>query len=154
MVVSLLSLLLSRTFLPSPHPSPSPFICFSCLPRWGFYRGPFIRGPVLVPPSPPSFTFRVALLIPAAAASSCRLDSFLLSWRERLNSLRPFFAPVLLSSSFSFVFVATSRPPTVETVAVEAYECFKFVLELLLGHILYLITKTFIKVITWQEVKF
>lgn len=147
--------MLSRTFLPPPHPSPSPFICFSCLPRWGFYRGPFIRGPVSGSPfSAPSFIFRVALLIPAAAASSCRLDSFLLSWRERLNSLRPFFAPVSLSSFFSFVlFVATSRPPTVVTVAAEAYECIAFVLEHLLGHILYLITKTFIKAITWQDVK-
>lgn len=62
-----------------------------------------------------------ALLIPVTAASSscsCRLDSFLLSWRERLNSLRPLFAPDSLSSFLDLV-VATSRPPTAETVAVE-----------------------------------
>lgn len=105
-------------------PSLISFICFSCLLRRRFYCSPFIRGPVLVPPS-----LRLALLIPVTAASSscsCRLDSFLLSWRERLNSLRPLFAPDSLSSFLGLV--ATSRPPTAETVASEmhvSHSCFR-----------------------------
>lgn len=86
-------------------------------PSRGFYRGPFIHGP-----RPHLPFFRDALLILAAVAAvaasssySCRLDSFLLSRRERLNSLRPFFAPTLLSCSFDFLrlprdyLVATDR---------------------------------------------
>lgn len=75
----------------------------------------FIRGPVPVPPSlrlrssyPRYCRFFLLLL---------RLDSFLLSWRERLNSLRPLFAPDSLSSFLGLVLlVTTSRPSTAETV--------------------------------------
>lgn len=94
-----------------------PFICFSCLLRRSFCRGPFIRSPVPVP-----LPLRLRSSYPrhpaASSSCSCRLDSFLLSWRERLNSLRSLFTPDSLSSFLGLV-VATSRPPTAETVIVE-----------------------------------
>lgn len=67
-------LLRSRTFLAAPS-SPSrttPFICFFSLLRSGIlHRGPFIRGPVLVPcPFPPLFLFFLSLLLLLASASS------------------------------------------------------------------------------------
>lgn len=71
------------------------------------------------------FPLSAALLIlplPSSSARFCQLDSFLLSRRERLNSLRPLFAPVSLSSFPSVLSsrrVATPRPPTAEIVKVE-----------------------------------
>lgn len=84
------------TVLSTPLSSPI-YLFLSSPPPEILCRSSFIRGPVLR--SLPFFV--LALLIPVTAASSscsCRLDSFLLSWRERLNSLRLLFAPDSLSS--------------------------------------------------------
>lgn len=73
--------------------------------------------PVLVP-LPPRLRSSYPRHPAASSSCSCRLDSFLLSWRERLNSLRSLFTPDSLSSFLGLV-VATSRPPTAETVIAE-----------------------------------
>lgn len=117
MVASSVSFASSDFSTRPPDSSLIPFICFSCLLRRSFCRGPFIRSPVLVPlPLRPRSSYPRH----PAASSSCsrRLDSFLLSWRERLNSLRSLFTPDSLSSFLGLV-VATSRPPTAETVIAE-----------------------------------
>lgn len=102
------------TSAPSPSPSfPSgasfslPRLFVSLLSPFGDSTvAPFIHGPVLVPRSSPRRSSYPRCAAAAASSSSsyfCRLDSFLLSRRERLNSLRPLFAPTLLSSSLDFL---------------------------------------------------
>lgn len=112
MVASSVSFASSDFSTRPPNSSLIPFICFSCLLRRSFCRGPFIRSPVLVP-----LPLRLRSSYPrhpaASSSCSCRLDSFLLSWRERLNSLRSLFTPDSLSSFLGLV-VATfrgHRPP-------------------------------------------
>jgi len=96
-------------FSPPPRsPSRSPVYLFlfpppvGDPPPWPLYSRSHSGGLPLSSlsfPSPPS-TFSVVLLIPAASSSvrsRSRLDSFLLSRRERLNSLRPLFAPTSAS---------------------------------------------------------
>lgn len=101
MVGLLPSPFLSRSFLSTSLP-PHLFVSL-CFPRreilpWLLY--PRSRVPFFL-----SLPARFALLIPVAAVSSCscRLDSFLLSRRERLNSLRPLFTPVSRSFPFGFI---------------------------------------------------
>lgn len=122
MVGLLPSPFLSRTLLSSPLP-PHLFVSL-CFPRREIL--PWLLYPrSQVPLSPPAHLSCRHLLIPVAAVSSscsCRLDSFLLSRRERLNSLRPLFTPVSRSFPLGLIFlVATSRPQTIEMVTVVVY---------------------------------
>lgn len=112
-------LLRSRTFLAAPS-SPSrttPFICFFSLLRSGIlHRGPFIRGPVLVPsPFPPLFLFFLSLLLLLASASSTA--SFYLG-ANVLIACGPLFAPVSLSS-----FPSVSSTPRGYSAATDRRNC-------------------------------
>lgn len=95
---------------PTPLPPPSPPVyLFLLSPPSGILPWPLYPRSRLAPPllllSPfllrNPFVFR-GRSYPRCCAAPRPLESFLLSWRERLNSLRPLFAPVLLSSSPPF----------------------------------------------------
>lgn len=112
MVASSVSFASSDFSTRPPDSSLIPFICFSCLLRRSFCRGPFIRSPVLVPlplrlrSSYPRHPAALLLLAPAGSTASFYLGANVLIACGR--SSRP---TRFLPSSVSSWLLRGHRPP-------------------------------------------